>query len=192
MQQLEPLLSVRQPTEEDLRQVCQGVYGGVCSGCVVVAWGRGGGVGRTGCLPPCDCPVASHLPTWPRPFPFCFLCPSLQLFSNLKVTWSASGAVVSNRREDQSTFSADLNKITGELEQVGGWALGGRVSSGWVGERVGEQVVSWALAGLVRDQQACSLAAVLWCSAGPALHLGRLAAATVSELAIEAPDQGWQ
>ncbi|KAL4425495.1 hypothetical protein ABPG75_009511 [Micractinium tetrahymenae] len=42
----------------------------------------------------------------------------IQLFGNLKVVWSEGGAgVVRNRREDQSTFSADLNNISGGLEQ---------------------------------------------------------------------------
>lgn len=46
-------------------------------------------------------------------------CLRPQLLCNLKVSWGPDGNVVRSGREEQSTFAADLNKLTDGLEQVG-------------------------------------------------------------------------
>lgn len=115
-QQLEALLTVRQPSEEDLAEVRQAPFWvssvvrlcrKACTPC---------GLPRA-CRDPSFCPTASH----PAPPAY----PAVQLLCNLKVSWGPNGTVVRSSRAEQSAFAADLNRLTDGLEQVGGDACQG-------------------------------------------------------------------
>ena len=132
MQQLEELLAVRQPSEEDLAEVGHEVMNRgwlhaprhhITRGWVRSPWATA--AEDAGCMA-----VAVHLASCRRKTvtqPLHPCPPALQLLCNLKVAWGQDGNVVRSGREEQCAFAADLNKLTDGLEQVG----------------VGQQFVAW-------------------------------------------------